>query len=213
MDKKIIKFMDFVLETNKKFNLTSITDKDIFYHKHIYDSLELLKITDLKGRIIDIGTGAGMPGIPLAIYNESSDFTLIDSVNKKVKFIKDTCSYLDIKNVKAIHTRAEDLARENKYREQYDYVVTRAVAPLFILLEYAMPFLKTNGILYAYKGITIEEEIKKSKNALKLLNADIIDIYKYKVLNDDHRIVSIEKTKNISCKYPRKAGIAKKDPL
>lgn len=209
--KKLETFKDMVLEKNRVMNLTAIAEED-FYLKHFVDSLKLLEFEKLEGRVLDLGTGAGFPGIPLAIMLPEVDFLLMDSLKKRIGFLEEVVDRLGLKNVKLLHSRAEDGARK-EYRESFDYVVTRALASLPLLLEYTIPYLKTGGILYAYKGIKVDQEIEEARRALDILGAEVEEIYSYKLEDEDYRIVKIKKSKATPKKYPRRAGLASKEPL
>lgn len=209
--KKLETFKDMVLEKNRVMNLTAIAEED-FYLKHFVDSLKLLEFEKLEGRVLDLGTGAGFPGIPLAIMLPEVDFLLMDSLKKRIGFLEEVVDRLGLKKVKLIHSRAEDGARK-EYRESFDYVVTRALASLPLLLEYTIPYLKTGGILYAYKGIKVDQEIEEARRALDILGAEVEEIYSYKLEDEDYRIVKIKKSKATPKKYPRRAGLASKEPL
>ncbi|MBP5648715.1 MAG: 16S rRNA (guanine(527)-N(7))-methyltransferase RsmG [Clostridia bacterium] len=202
------KIFSYLIEENKKYNLTTITDYNDFLVKHIKDSE--LGLEYVYGKVLDIGSGAGFPGIVLKLEKEDIDITLIDSVKKKVDYINGLIKELNIKNAKAIHARIEDLDE----KEKYDVVTARAVAPLRVLLEYALPFLKKGGIFVAYKSENIEEEIEEAKNALKILGGKIKRIDEKKLDEKTIRkFVIIEKVKNTEKKYPRKNNKPRKDPL
>ncbi len=215
---KIKKFYDYMIlikEWNEKINLTAITDPKEMIIKHFIDSLTIANQIGENSKIIDVGTGAGFPGIPLKIYNDSIKITLLDSLNKRTIFLKEVVNKLNLKNVEIIHGRAEDFAQNSNYREQYNVAVSRAVAPLNILLEYLIPYVKVGGKVIAMKGSNAIEEINESKNALKELSSNIKE-YKKMYLpeeNGERYIIIVEKQKNTSKIYPRKAGIPKKKPL
>lgn len=213
-----------LIETNKIHNLTAITDENDVICKHFLDSvliidklnIERKNINNDNLKILDIGCGAGFPSIPLKIMNNKLNITAIDSVGKKINFVEDTVEKLNLKdNFTAIHTRIEDLAYNEDYREQFDIVISRAVAPLNIILEYSAPFLKNGGYIYSYKGINFKEEVEASKNALKLLNCEIVDVFEYKISEIDtiRYILKIRKNSNISTKYPRKQNKPRTNPL
>lgn len=216
-DSQIEKFYIYmyrILEWNKKINLTAIEDEDEIILKHFIDSLTIQKyIKDCKN-MIDIGTGAGFPGIPIAIVNDQINITLLDSLNKRINFLNDVIQELKLDNVVAIHGRAEDIAKLETYREKYDVVTSRAVAQLNILLEYMLPFNKLNGKTISMKGSNIEE-IKDATNALNELGGKIEKIENIVLPNTNiqRNIIIVEKIKETSKKYPRKAGIPKKEPL
>lgn len=204
-------FKDMVVEKNKVMNLTAIAEED-FYLKHFVDSLKLLDFENLEGRVLDLGTGAGFPGIPLAIMLPDVDFLLMDSLKKRIGFLEEVVEKLGLKNVQLLHSRAEDGARK-EFRESFDYVVTRALASLPVLLEYTIPYLKKGGVLYAYKGIKVDQEIEEAKKALEILGAGVEKLYPYKLEDEDYRILKIKKSKTTPKKYPRRAGLASKEPL
>ena len=206
--------MQELLEWNKKINLTAIEDENEIILKHFIDSLTVQKYIKNAQNIIDIGTGAGFPGIPLAIVNEKSNIVLLDSLNKRINFLNNVIQKLELSNVKAIHGRAEDLAKIVQHREKYDIVISRAVAPFNVLLEYMLPFNKVNSYTIAMKGSNIEE-VDISNNALKKLGGKIEKIEKINLPNTDikRNIIIVRKIEETSKKFPRKAGIPKKEPL
>ena len=213
--KKFEKYKDLLLEWNNKINLTAITDEKEIILKHFIDSCTILKYIENNQKIIDIGTGAGFPGIPLKIMNETLDITLVDSLNKRINFLNEVIKELELKDIKAIHSRAEDLGRDNNYREKYDVATSRAVANLSTLLEYLMPFVKVGGICICMKGPNIEEELNEAKNAIKELSGKIEEVYNFKLPNSDieRNIIIVRKIDKIKLKYPRKAGIPAKEPI
>ncbi len=208
-------YMKLLLEWNKKINLTAITNEDDIILKHFIDSLTIKKYMSENEKIIDIGTGAGFPGIPLAIMNKNNEITLMDSLNKRIVFLNDVINKLKLTNVKAIHSRAEELARNKTYREKYDVAVSRAVANLSTLVEYMLPFVSVGGKCICMKGPNIEEELKNAKNAIKELGGEIIKIENFKLPESDNErnIVIIKKIKETSSKYPRKSGTPSKEPI
>lgn len=207
-------YMQELLEWNKKINLTAIEDENEIILKHFIDSLTVQKYIKNSQNIIDIGTGAGFPGIPLAIVNEKSNIVLLDSLNKRINFLNNVIQKLELSNVKAIHGRAEDLAKIVQHREKYDIVISRAVAPFNVLLEYMLPFNKVNSYTIAMKGSNIEE-VDISNNALKKLGGKIEKIEKINLANTDikRNIIIVRKIEETPKKFPRKAGIPKKEPL
>lgn len=210
------KFYNLLIETNKTHNLTAITDKEEVITKHFLDSILPINIIPDESKIIDIGCGAGFPSIPLKIMNSSLNIFAIDSVGKKVDFVESTVKNLEIsENFTAIHTRIEDLAKNKEYRETFDFVVSRAVAPLSVILEYSAPFLKNNGYILSYKGTNYAEELKNSENALKILNCKVEEILKFNIseLNTTRYILKIKKIGNISTKYPRGQNKPRISPL
>lgn len=207
-------YMQELLEWNKKINLTAIEDENEIILKHFIDSLTVQKYIKNAQNIIDIGTGAGFPGIPLAIVNEKSNIVLLDSLNKRINFLNNVIQKLELSNVKAIHGRAEDLAKIVQHREKYDIVISRAVAPFNVLLEYMLPFNKVNSYTIAMKGSNIEE-VDIYNNALKKLGGKIEKIEKINLPNTDikRNIIIVRKIEETPKKFPRKAGIPKKEPL
>lgn len=210
-------YMEGVLSWNEKVNLTAITDREMFLVKHFVDSLLCLtysEYTDAK-RIIDVGTGAGFPGVPLAIVSPDKEFVLMDSLNKRLKIIDELTGEIGLSNVVTVHARAEELARNKEHREKYDLCVSRAVANLATLAEYCLPFIRVGGWLLAYKGPDAEEEIKAAGRSINLLGGVLERVEQTRLtgFNLDHRILFIKKVKNTPSKYPRKAGTPSKEPL
>ena len=214
---KYEKYMDNILELNKSINLTTITDRDEFILKHYVDSITCANSDEFleANSIIDVGTGGGFPGVPLAIAFPEKKFTLIDSLNKRVKIINDLCSKLGIKNVKAIHGRAEELGRQNNLRESFDLCISRAVANMSTLSEYCLPFVKIGGTFIAYKGPNCREEIENAELAMEKLGGEVYGVF-YNELEGfefDHVLVYIDKINSTPKKFPRKAGTPAKEPL
>ena len=207
---KFEKYEQMLIETNKKFNLTSIDDPDQIRIKHFEDSLTIKSYINDGMKVLDIGSGAGFPGIPLRIEKEF-DLTLIDSVNKKVNFMNQVIEELDLKNTRAIHVRAEDFAKE--HREEFDMVISRAVANLSTLSEYALPFLKVGGIFIAMKGPKAEEEYEDAQNALKILGGELINIDSLDLYGNTRKNILIKKVRSTKKKYPRDKNLPKKKPL
>lgn len=207
----IEKYITLVLKENEKINLTAITDIDEFRVKHIEDSLKPTLVFDFNNKIImDLGSGAGFPGIPLAINFPSSKFVLVEPITKRANFLNKVKEELDLKNVEVLNSRIEDLDKDYKY----DVIVSRAVKELRILLELSIPYLKVGGTLIAYKGPKVEEEIEESTNALNLLNAQI---YQKQELNLDKKFsrvnLFIRKLSETDKKYPRNFAQISKKPL
>ena len=209
------KYTEMLIEWNNKINLTSITDRDEIELKHYIDSLSIEKYIKKEAKLIDIGTGAGFPGIPLKIYREDLNVTLLDSLNKRINFLQEVIKQLDLKDIKAIHGRAEDCAHDKQYREVYDVVTTRAVANLSTLAEYMLPFCKKEGICICMKGPNIEQEVEEAKNAITILGGKIEKIDSFCLQDSDieRTIIIIKKEKSTEEKYPRKAGTPAKQPL
>lgn len=211
-------YFELLIQWNEKINLTTITEYNDVVKKHFLDSCLLLKLYSVKDfigkSIIDVGTGGGFPGIPLSIMMPNTNFVLMDSLNKRIDFLKKVVDILKLSNVKLVHGRAEDLGQDCAYREQFDICVSRAVAALPLLLEYCSPFIRKEGCLYLYKSKKVNEEIRDSENALHLLNCKIRD--NIELVNEDdylRYLLEIEKVDHTPNKYPRKAGKPKKKPL
>ena len=204
-----------VLEWNEKVNLTAITDPEEFEMKHFADSVMSAGNDIMKNakKIIDVGTGGGFPGIPLAILFPDKQFTLMDSLGKRIKIIDQLAKEIGIKNVELVHARAEDLAKKKEYREQYDVCVSRAVANLATLSEYCIPFVKIGGYFAPYKTAAAEEEIAEGKKALFILGGHLESVSEFSDAELDHTILWIKKVKMTPVKYPRKAGTPSKEPL
>ena len=208
-----------LIEKNKVMNLTSITEEKDVILKHFADSVALaLAVPGLNGqkmKVIDLGTGAGFPGIPLAIAYPEMELTLADSLNKRILFIKEEAEKLGLKNISAVHGRAEDLARDPEFREKFDLCVSRAVANLSTLAEYCIPFIHIDGFFIPYKSVNVEEEISKSQKALHILKGTIERICHYSLPEDagERTLVMIRKEGLTHKKYPRKAGLPSKDPI
>lgn len=208
-------YMLLLLEWNEKINLTAITEPKDVIVKHFIDSILAIKYIKSASSIIDVGTGAGFPGIPLKIMDESLSLTLLDSLNKRTIFLQEVIDKLNLNDVTIIHGRAEDVAQDNKHREMYDYAISRAVAPLNILLEYLVPYTKVNGNVIAMKGSNAEEEVDLAQNAIKKLNVNIREkaIKKLPDNSGERFIIIFNKDKKTDKIYPRKAGTPKKSPL
>lgn len=209
MDKFKI-YEQMLIETNKKFNLTSIDDPKEIRIKHFEDSLTIKSYINKGMKVLDIGSGAGFPGIPLRIEKDF-DLTLIDSVNKKVNFMNEVIEELKLEKAKAVHVRAEDYAKD--HREEFDMVISRAVANLSTLSEYALPFLKVGGIFIAMKGPKAEEEYDYAQNALKILGGELINIDTIDLYGNTRKNILIKKVRSTKKKYPRGKNQPKKNPL
>ena len=213
--KKFVIYMELLREWNERMNLTAITDEEGILVKHFFDSCSISDFVGNNSKIIDVGTGAGFPGLPLKIVNDSLNLTLVDSLNKRINFLNEVKNRLGLKDVETVHGRAEDVGIDNKYREKYDFAVSRAVAELRILVEYLLPLVKVGGKVIAMKGPNVDEEVENSKKAIKLLGGEIEKIESFKLGDTDNErtVIIIKKIKNTELKYPRKAGIPKKSPL
>lgn len=217
-DKQLYQFyeyMNLLLEWNKKINLTAIIEVEEIILKHFIDSLTINKYIGENKTLVDVGTGAGFPGIPLKIYRPDLKVTLVDSLNKRINFLNEVISKLDLKEINTVHNRIEDFGKDKKYRESFDYVTARAVANLTTLSEYLIPISKVNGKCICMKGNDIEEEVNRSKNAINLLGGKINKIDYFELPNSDisRNIIVIDKIKETPNKYPRKAGLPSKEPL
>lgn len=203
-------FIDYLLEVNAHTNLTTITNIDEIKIKHIKDSLSVLDRIKENDKVLDVGSGAGFPGIPLAIEKEI-DLTLLDSVNKKVKFMNQAIEKIELKNARAIHSRAEDFAKDN--REKFDVVVSRAVANMTTLSELCLPFVKVGGIFVALKGPKADEELEEAKNAIKILGGKVIDIERFDLSGNERANILVKKIHPTKHKYPRAKNLPKTKPL
>ena len=212
---KLYKFMYLLLEWNEKINLTAITEPEDIILKHFVDIITIRKYIKSENKVLDMGTGAGFPGIPLKIISSDTYFTLVDSLNKRIIFLNEVCDKLKLDKIENIHSRAEELAKNKKYREQYDVVTSRAVARLASLVEYMLPFVKVGGRCICMKGSNVDEELIEAKKAINVLGGEIEKVDKFLLPNSDieRNIVIIKKIKNTSCKYPRKPGTATKQPI
>jgi 16S rRNA (guanine527-N7)-methyltransferase len=212
-----MRYKDLIKEWNEKINLTAIKEDEEIIKKHFIDSMKVFKFEGLKNakNVIDIGTGGGFPGIPMKIMKPEINIVLLDSLNKRIKFLNEVIKDLQLEKITTIHGRAEDFAQEAKYREKFDVAVSRAVANLTVLSEYCIPYVKVGGYFVAMKGPAAEDEIKCSQNAIRKLGGRIEHIEKVQIEDSDlkHNLVIISKIAGTHKQYPRKAGIVSKDPL
>lgn len=215
---QFILYYKMLIEWNNRFNLTAITNFEQVVLKHYIDSVSLIQVDknfNEYNKIIDVGTGAGFPAIPIKILFPNLDFTLLDSLKKRVNFLQEVINRLQLKSIVAIHGRAEDIASSKEHRENYDLCISRAVANLATLLEYCLPFVKVSGNFIAYKSINCNKEIEGSKNVINILGGTLSEIIEYQLPNTDIKriLIKINKINNTNKKYPRKAGKPSKEPL
>ena len=215
--KQFIDFYEYLVEKNKVMNLTGITEFEEVLVKHFLDSLGCVKAVDMSKikTVMDIGTGAGFPGVPLKIAFPHIEACLLDSLKKRVNFLEETFQILGLDNIKAIHGRAEEFAKNKDYREKYDLCVSRAVSNLATLSEYCLPYVKCGGYFISYKSGKIQEELEQAEKAIKILGGKIVDTVYFQLPGSeiDRSLVVIEKKKQTPGKYPRKAGTPLKEPL
>lgn len=212
---KFYRYMSLLLEWNEKMNLTAITDPMEVIIKHFIDSITISKEIENGKKVIDIGTGAGFPGIPLKIIRPDISVTLLDSLNKRITFLNEVIEALELENIEAIHGRIEELGRNKKYREIYDYATSRAVANLAVLSEYMLPMIKVGGKCICMKGANVEEEILEAKKAIHILGGKIEKVDEFLLADTDMKrnIIVINKENSTPGKYPRKTGTPAKEPL
>lgn len=212
---KFYNYMNLLIEWNKKINLTAIVEPKDIILKHFIDSLTIEKYIKKGETIIDVGTGAGFPGIPLKIAREDLKITLADSLNKRINFLNEVINKLDLKNIETIHTRAEELGKNKKYREKFDIATSRAVANMSTLSEYLIPFIKVEGKCICMKSSDIDTELENAKKAINILGCEIESKDKFNLPNGDlgRSVIILRKVKNTPSKFPRKAGTPAKEPI
>lgn len=212
---KFYKYMNLLIEWNEKMNLTAIIEPNEIILKHFIDSITILKDIKDNSTVVDVGTGAGFPGIPLSIMNPTLKITLVDSLNKRLIFLQEVINELDLKNVELVHARAEEFGRNKKYREKFDVATSRAVANLATLSEYLLPLVKVNGQAISMKAGNASQEIEDAKKAIKILGGNIKNIEEFNLPQSDisRTIIIIDKIKETSSKYPRKPGTPAKEPI
>ena len=212
---KFYKYMNLLIEWNEKMNLTAITEPNDIILKHFIDSITINKYIENNAKVVDVGTGAGFPGIPLSIIRPNLQITLVDSLNKRLMFLQEIKKELELKNIDIVHARAEEFGQNKNYRETFDIATSRAVANLSTLSEYLVPLVKIKGKCVCMKASDAEEEIKQAENAVNILGGKIVKVEKFNLPNSDigRTIIIINKEKSTNGKYPRKPGTPSKEPL
>lgn len=212
---KFYRYMELLIEWNEKMNLTAIIEPEEIILKHFIDSLTILKEIKENDYIVDVGTGAGFPGIPLKIMLEENEFVLVDSLNKRLTFLKEVIKELNLNNIKVIHSRVEEFGQDKKYRETFDIATSRAVANLSVLSEYLIPLLKLNGRCICMKASEAKEEIEQAKKAINVLGGTIKNIEEFELpdTNIGRTVITINKTNKTPNQYPRKPGTPSKEPI
>lgn len=212
---QFLQYYEMLVEKNKVMNLTAITEFDEVIEKHFLDSLQIAKYLKFNKntKLIDIGTGAGFPGIPLKITFPELETVLLDSLNKRILFLQEVVEELKLEKIELLHGRAEDYGKNPEYREKFDYCVSRAVANLSSLSEYCLPFVKTGGDFIPYKSGNIEDELEQARKAVFLLGGKICNVERFQLVDAGRSLVFVRKEKNTPKKYPRKAGLPTKEPL
>ena len=208
-------YMNLLIEWNEKMNLTAIIEPEEIILKHFIDSITILKYIKDNSKVVDVGTGAGFPGIPLSIMNPTLKITLVDSLNKRLIFLEEVVKELGLNNIEIVHSRAEELGQNKKYREKFDISTSRAVANLSTLSEYLIPLIKIGGKVISMKAAGAQEEIKEANNAIKILGGEIDTIEEFYLPQSDigRTIITIKKKKQTLSKYPRKPGTPSKEPI
>ena len=211
---KFYKYMKLLLEWNEKINLTAITDESEIIRKHFIDSLTISKLIKEDTNVVDVGTGAGFPGMPLAITKKVK-VTLVDSLNKRINFLNIVKESIELDNVNTVHGRAEEVGQNEKYREKFDYAVSRAVAPINVLLEYMLPLVKVGGYCLCMKGPKVIDEMQGIENVAEKLGGKYIKLEELEIPGEESRknVIIIKKVESTNKKYPRKPGTPAKQPL
>ncbi len=212
--KKFDVFSRLLVEWNEKMNLTAVTDADGISVKHFLDSIAPLTVLDIKpdAKVIDVGTGAGFPGVPIKIIREDLDFTFMDSLNKRINFLNEVSANLEFKKAEFVHARAEEAGKNKNYREKFDVAVSRAVANMKVLCEYCLPFVKVGGFFAAFKQFEVDDEIDEARAMIGSLGGKVSDIKEVKIPQSDivRKIVVVEKVKETPSQFPRRANKIKK---
>ena len=213
--KQFIRYYELLLDKNKVMNLTAITEFHEVVSKHFIDSVMLCKVMEVKGKLLDVGTGAGFPGIPLKIVYPHLQVVLLDSLNKRVKFLNEVIQELGLQEIEAVHGRAEDLGKQSLYREEFDICVSRAVANLSSLTEYCIPFVKLDGFFVSYKSGKVQEELERAEKAISVLGGELDEKLEMQIPDTDifRCILKIRKVEMTPEKYPRRAGVPGKEPI
>ena len=213
--KNFYEYMKLLLEWNKKMNLTAITEENEIILKHFIDSIVVSKLIEDKSKIIDVGTGAGFPGIPLKIANNTLDITLLDSLNKRIQFLDCIINSLELQNIETVHARVEDFAKDVNTRECFEVAISRAVARLNVLVEYMLPLVKVGGKCICMKASNMEDEIEEAKKAINILGGKIEKVEEIELASTDIKrtVIIIKKINSTPKAYPRKAGMASKNPI
>lgn len=209
------KYMNLLIEWNNKINLTAIVKPEEIILKHFIDSLTINSYIDKNQVLVDVGTGAGFPGVPIKIYRPDLKVVLVDSLNKRINFLEEVITQLRLEKIETVHSRIEDFGKDNKYRESFDIVTARAVANLSVLSEYLLPLTKVGGKCICMKGSEISEECDNGKRAIDILGGKILKIDNFQLPSSDisRNIIVLRKTNKTPSKYPRKAGVPNKEPL
>lgn len=212
---QFFEYMNMLIEWNEKMNLTAITDPEEIILKHFIDSITILEDIEDNAKIVDVGTGAGFPGIPLSIMNPTLKITLVDSLNKRLIFLQEVVNKLNLKNIEIIHARAEEFGQNKNYREKFDIATSRAVANLSTLSEYLIPLVKIDGKVISMKASEAQEEINEAKKAIEILGGKIENIKEFNLPQSDigRTVIIIRKEKQTPNKYPRKPGTPSKEPI
>lgn len=214
---KLFRFMKVMLEWNEKINLTAITEEKEIFIKHFLDSATCISSGYIKEgmKVIDVGTGAGFPGVPVSILKDGINVTLLDSLKKRIGYLDEVIGTLGLVGIETVHARAEDAGSDKAYREAYDIVLSRAVAAMNVLCEYCLPFVKVGGFFLCQKGPDIEKELKEAEHAVKILGGLVKEVKEFQLPFSDikHNIIVIEKISDTPTKYPRKAGKPAANPI